>query len=136
MGTNITTTCAKRLTYKVTVADGMYMTKCEFTQDNVKISMIDNNYNFQEVDHFTPTRDTSKEQNGIVLYLYNASERQNYGADLNYCAVKNVNGTDRVYWYLYDEDEDGNDYTFEGIYPDYMPVISSENRARLNRIYN
>lgn len=69
------------------------------------------------------------------MYLYNPSERQIYGADLNYCAVQNEGGTYYVYWYLYDEDEDDNDTTLENIYPDYMPIVSADNLAKLKQMY-
>lgn len=135
---NWTTTCTAvggGTPTSVTVFDGSgYMTKAEFASGNLTFSMMGNS-GLDEYDSFIPTRDTSKEIGNIVLYLYNASERQIYGADLNYCAVKNVNGTKYVYWYIYDDEEDENDYMVESIYPDYMPLVSDDNLTALQQMY-
>lgn len=108
------------------------MVQCAFTENSTSISMpmVDGWYVY---DSFTPTRDKNKETGTTVLYLYNSSERQVYGADLNYCAVKNEGGTYYVYWYLYDEDD--NDAMLEDMYPDDMPIVSADNLAKLKQMY-
>ncbi|MCR5385609.1 MAG: hypothetical protein K6E69_00655 [Treponema sp.] len=131
---NWKTTCTAAGT-SITVSDSSgYMSKCVFTSGNASFSMIGNS-GMSEFDSVTPTRDKNKETGNTVLYLYNPLERQIYGADLNYCAVKNEAGTYYVYWYLYDEDEDENYTILEDMYPDDMPIVSADNLAKLKQMY-
>lgn len=115
------------------------MVQCSFTENSTIISMqkVDG---WDVYDSFTPTRDKNKEKGNIALYLYNPSERQIYGADLNYCAVKNEGGTYYVYWYLYDENEDENysilEDMYEGMLSDNdMPIVSADNLEKLKQMY-
>lgn len=142
IGYNMSSTCRKtqKGSEAIVLFDGTWsMSRCEFTSNLVSVSMIKSS-GWEIEDSFVPTRDTSKETGNIVLYLYNPSERQIYGADLNYCAVKNEGGTYYVYWYLYDEDEDDNDATLEYMYEGMvtendMPVVSADNLAKLKQMY-
>ena len=119
---------------KVTFYDnsGYLSSKCEFSTTKAAFSMIDNSGGWYEYNTFSPTRDTSKETGNIALYLYG---NRSYGADQQYCAIKNEGGTYYVYWYSYDDEEEDNDYMLEGIYPDFMPVVSADNLEKLKQMY-
>lgn len=138
IGTNGTTACVRRPAKKVTVFDESgYMTKCDFIPGNISVSMWNSGWGVY--DSFMPTRDKSKEDGNVKLYLYDSSERDLVG-DLHYCEVVDENGTYYVYWYHYDEDEDDNDSTLEMMFDgtfgsNCMPIVSETYLTKLKSLY-
>lgn len=138
IGTNWCSDC-KKAGNGVTVFDAnAYMSKCDFRENFVSVSMqgVDG---WGVYDSFMPTRDKSKEDGNVKLYLYDSSERDLVG-DLHYCEVVDENGTYYVYWYHYDEDEDDNDSKLEMMFDgtfgsNCMPIVSETYLTKLKSLY-
>lgn len=114
------------------------MSKLIFTESEVELQMMKSSswetyYGFK----FAPSRNKSKETGNVVLYLYNASE-SSYTGDLMYLKVinKGDNNDGVVYCYMYDDEEEDNDSILEFMYPDNMPVLTSEQITKLKNAYN
>lgn len=81
---------------------------------------------------FTPIRDKSKENSDVKLYLYGT---RNLVMDDPHIEIKkNDSGEWAVYYYVYDDDEDGNYYEYYWEY-DMFPTVSDDDLTKILALY-
>lgn len=136
IGINSFSICTKEVPNKepiITLTDSTgYMTQVKFEKSKITLNMMKNT-GFEEYTSFVPTRDKSKESENVLLYLYDADQR-NYVADLHYAKIEKSDDGNTIYWYEYDDDEEGNDATID-FCNESMPVVSASDLEKIISLY-
>lgn len=111
----------------------MSATMITFTKIKVSLFEMGGNGWHEDSDTiFTPIRDKSKENSDVKLYLYGT--RNTVMDDPHIEIKKNSSGELAVYYYVYDDEEDGNYYESYWDY-DMFPTVSDDDLIKILALY-
>lgn len=111
----------------------MSATKVTFTKTKVSLFEMGVDGWHEDSDTiFTPIRDKSKENSDVKLYLYGT---RNYVMDDPHIEIKkNSSGKLAVYYYVYDDEEEGNYYEDYWEY-DMFPTVTDDELTKILALY-
>lgn len=130
---NYETVCTKMGASVSVTEKTMSATMVTFTK--TKVSMFEmgvDGWNEDTDTIFTPVRDKSKENSDVKLYLYGT---RNYVMDDPHIEIKeNSSGKLAVYYYVYDDEEEGNYYEDYWDW-DMFPTVSDDELSKILALY-